>query len=232
MFFLHPLALFLFQATITSGSIHGGDEFAPNITSQMKLFRHLPLTALIQQYLLTSSLCLLPLCAMLYYSSEDCFWQKNLWAGLTASSCLAGMCPGAATGILPVEESGLVQLSLGNSQLVTSHNSISDFSGQSCPAQTTVCLPISYLLSFPNCSCLCFITAIQPVHSAELSTASSHLSTQFTATGTAPPKKKKHFTSPQFHRDTLPRLEQHHPPTLFTNSSIWYHYSGNGSSLP
>ena len=146
------------------------------------------------------------------------FDRRNfLWAQLTAPSCLAGMCPGTAAGILPAEEAGLVQLALGNRWLTTSHNSVSDFSGHSCPGQTTVCLPTSYSPSPTVVACV-FITAIQPVHSAHLSITSCHLSTHFTITGTAPPKKKQHFTTPQFHWDTLPRLEQHHPPLFLATA--------------
>lgn len=59
-----------------------------------------------------------------------------------------------------------------NSLLITSYNSVSDFSGQSCSSQTRVS---PQFFSFPACSHLCFITAIQPDHSAHLSIASSHL---------------------------------------------------------
>lgn len=133
-----------------------------------------------------------------------------------ASSCLTGMCAGTAASILPADELGLVQLTLGNREPVTSHNSVSWFLRPELPRSDQSLYP-QLLLSFPDHSCLCFVTAIQSVHSAHLSIASCHLSTHFT-TGTAPSKKKKHFVSPQFHWDTLPRLQQHHTLLLLATA--------------
>lgn len=229
MFFLQPQVLFLFQPTMTSGSIHGGDEFALNSTSQMKLPRHLPLIALIQQYLLMPCLSLLPLCAMLYYYSADCVWQEDLWAGLTASSCLTGMCPSDPAGILLVEELGLVQLSLVNSQLVTSHNSISDFSGQSCPAQTTVRLPISYSPSptvVAYVSLLPFSQFTQPNYLLLLPTwaPSSQQQGQLLL-------KRKSISHPHNFTGMLFPDWSSITPHSFCQQ-LWYHYGGSRSSLP
>lgn len=79
---------------------------------------------------------------------------------------------GTDARILPAKELGAGIAGPENRLLITSHNSVSDFSGQSCSSQTRMS---PQFFSFPACSHLCFITAIQPDHSAHLSIASSHL---------------------------------------------------------
>lgn len=150
------------------------------------------------------------------------FDSRNfLWAGLTASSCLTEMCPGAAAGILLAEEPGLVRLSLGKGRLVSSHNNVCDFSGQSCPSQTRVCLPSSS--PSPTAAACVSLLLFSSLLSPPIT--SSHLSTHFTQRGRAPPEKAIR----------VPTISQGHSSQTGAASlpslSSRYHYGGSGFAV-
>lgn len=91
--------------------------------------------------------------------------------------------------------------------LITSSNSVSDFSGVA-PVTSVCLLSSSPFLPVVTCvSLLPFCKITQPTHLLLLFTLRIH----FTATGTASLNMKMHITSPQFHQDILPSLEQDHP---------------------
>lgn len=84
------------------------------------------------------------------------------------------------------------------------------------PVRPECLLSSSPFLPVVTCvSLLPFSQITQPTYLLLLPTLITHL----TATGTAPPNKKMHFTSPQFHQDSIPRLEQHHP-SLFLATAL------------
>lgn len=185
---------------------------AQSIEVNLLRLRYLPLTAFVQQ----PPFIFFPLSPPLYATLVLLFW--GLFLTGEASCGQHSQHPPAWQGCdpaLPPEE----QAGTARPGEQTAHHL-----AWQCQSWLRLELPHSdrvcpQLFSFPACSCLCFVTTIQPVHLRHLSIASSHLWTHFTATGKAPPEKKKHFTSPRFHQNTLPRPGQHRSSLLATTLS-------------
>lgn len=78
----------------------------------------------------------------LFLTGETSYGQGS-WHLPASQVCALALPQGSCWQGLPAAEPGLIQLSPGNGRLISSHNSICDFSGQSCPGRTRVCLSSS-----------------------------------------------------------------------------------------